>query len=274
MNWIFKTGDFLHFEKDGKTAVASIAQKLNFSGEKGEQVLILDWKADEWQFTRHYEITSVVIKELQSGYKQITITMHLVEMIQEEKLLEDYIYSLRRITNYGDPMRHFLRKYTRLFDPEFDAIMYDKIYQKRTVFGTVLNAMHSKHKEAFIRYLASENPVLLTNKTNLDTALDLLIKYLDFAVVKPALYLDESAKILRSIVSDSDMGEVGFGSDLEKSIIIKRQLIQPQVKAIQEHLRDLANLSKSRSRQQLESMEDSSSFKRLFRNTSLPITLN
>ncbi len=199
MNWIFKTGDYFQMDSDNKKAIVAIEQKRNFTGKEGEDVLILEKNKSEWEFIARYQIASILVKNPEAEFKEISITLSLVQKFKEEKLLEDYVYSLRRITNYSNPIKHFSRKYSRLHDAEFEAIVEDKIYLKRTILGTVLNAMHKDHQKSFINFVASEAPAILTGKTDMDTALMLLLQYLEFAVVKPAKYLRESADLLKSI---------------------------------------------------------------------------
>ena len=274
MNWIFKNGDYFQFDSNIQKAVVLIEQKINFTGEVGENVLILEKKKNEWQFTAQYRITDIEVKNPEAEYKQITIALSLVQQFDDEKLLEDYIYSLRRITNYNSPIKHFGRKYSRLFDAEFEAIVQDKIYLKRTILGTMLTAMHPDHQKAFIAFVGVEGPELLTGKADMDKALTLLLQYLDFSIVQPAQYLKESAKILATIVSDEELGQIGFASDLEKLDLKSTEMLQLQVSVINEYLEDLIGFQNEKLGLQSLELQENAGFKKLFRNSPLPITLN
>jgi len=167
MNWVFKTGDHFELNSTANKAVVTIVQKSNFRGKEGDDVLILEKRKSEWEFIAHYKILEITLpKENQSEKKEFVITLELVKEFQGDKLLEDYIYSIRRVTNYASPIRHFNRKYSRLKDAEYEAIVEDNIYEKRTIVGTVLNAMHRDHQEAFILYVAEESPEQLTGKVD------------------------------------------------------------------------------------------------------------
>jgi hypothetical protein len=274
MNWIFKKDENFSMDSNNQKAVVTFSQKRNFTGEEGENVLILEKKKGEWEFTDQYCISSIGIKNPEAEYKEITITLFIVKHFEDEKLLEDYVYSLSRVTNFAYPIKHFSRKYSRLHDAEFEAIVEDKIYQKRTILGTVLNAMHSDHQRAFVAYAGIEAPELLTGKIDMDIALKLLLSYLEFAVVKPAEYLRESGKMLQSVISEDEYAQTGFGFDEEKLNSRNTQMIKPQVAAIDEHLEDLFEYTNEKLGLQLLQLQDNPKFRTLFRNTPLPLTLN
>ncbi len=273
MNWILKKGDYFHEDSNGQKAIVIIQQKRNFTGKEGEDVLILEKKKSEWEFTSQYNIAKIEVKNPETEYKEITITLALIQQFKEEKLLDDYIYSLRRITNYSYPIKHFSRKYSRLYDEEFEAVVEDKIYLKRTILGTVLNAMHRDHQKSFISFVASEAPEILTGKTDMDTALTLLLQYLEFAVIKPAEYLRESAELLKSIISEQEITEIGFALDADNLNLKNTQMIKPQVDAINEYLGDMFRFNNEKRGLQLLNLEENRNFKTLFKNSPLPLTL-
>lgn len=270
MNWIFKIGDYFQIDSDSQKAIVTIKQKRNFTGEVGEEVLVLAKTKTDWEFTAHYRIANIEVK---TEIKEITITLELIQQFKEEKLLDDYVYSFRRITNYADPIKHFSRKYSRLYDAEYEAIVEDKIYLKRTILGTVLNAMHAEHQKAFISYVAFEAPELLTGKTDMDKSLSLLLQYLDFAVVTPARYLKESVKLMKSFISEREISEIGFAEDAKNIKPTNTQMISQQVDVINEYIGDMLGFNNEKLGLQLLELEDNRKFKTLFRNAPLPITL-
>lgn len=274
MNWIFKTGDHFQMDRNDQNAIVTIEQRRNFTGKEGEDVLILEKNNSEWGFIAYYRIASILVKNPEAEFKEISIILSLVQQFKEEKLLEDYIYSLRRITNYANPIKHFSRKFSRLYDAEFEAIVEDKIYLKRTILGTVLNAMHEDHQKSFISFVASEAPEILTGKTDMDTALMLLLQYLEFAVVKPAEYLRESADLLKSITSQQEFSEVGFAVNAEILNAKDTQMIKPQVETINEYLGDMFRFNNEKLGLQLLELDDNGKFKSLFKNSPLPMTLS
>ncbi len=272
MKWIFKTGEHFQSDSDGQKAIVTLVQKRNFTGEMGEDVLLLK-KNTDWEFTDRYQIAGIEVKNQEGEYKEISITLVLVETFTEEKLLEDYMYSLRRVTNYATPIKHFSRKYNRLYDAEFEAIVEDKIYLKRTILGTVLNAMHPDHQKGYISYASMEAPEILTGKTDMDKALTLLLQYLDFAVVKPVHYLIEIAEHLKTIITEQELEQVGFADDIEKLTPKNTQAIKPQVDVIDKYGGEMLGFTNQKPGLQLLVLEDNQKFKTLFKNTPLPIAL-
>lgn len=210
-NWVFKLERNLWFNRDKKETI-SLNQKRNFRGEEGDGALILEFLNGNWQFTAHYEIQSIKIENPDAEKKIINIGLALVSLL-EDKLLDDYIYSLRRVTDFKRPIKHFRRKYNRLSVPEFDGILEDNIYQKRTIVGTILNALHRSHQESFLVYLAEKSPEQLLANADMDEVFTVLLEYLNYAVIKPALYLAESVRILRTLKIDTK--DIGFGFDIE-----------------------------------------------------------
>lgn len=272
MTWIFKLGNNFHFEDDGKRAIVALTQKRTFSGQEGDDVLLLQKKNSDWVFTDHYLITSIETENEDLENKRITISLSLKQHFDEIKALADYNFSLKRIRNFKYPIKHFSNKYSRLSDVEFDAIVNDKIYVKRTILGTVLNAMHSDHQRSFIGLVAMEAPEFLSGEADIDKALDLILEYLEFAIVKPSQYLREGAQILSTIVIDGDIGRIGFGNSLESEERIL-QMIQPQVAIINEYSEILSEYAIQNLKVQLVETPETPKFKDLFRNSPLPIIL-
>ncbi|MBL7839645.1 MAG: hypothetical protein JNJ75_05865 [Cyclobacteriaceae bacterium] len=275
MNWIFKTGDQLKFLNDGRNAELRLEQKPNFTGQVGEDVLILS-KRKEWEFIAHYQISDVTVENPDDEYKKIKVTIDLKTEFAKSKPLDDYIYSLVRVTNYSSPIKHFNRKYNRVYDVEFTAILEDQIYQKRTVVGTILNALHKAHQNAFVAFLASQQPDLLTNRVDMDRLLPVLLKYLDFAVVKPAQQLLKIAEVINTTSLRQHYDEIGFGSFSEtvKGSDHKSsdQMIKSQIEVINQHSKFFPGFANEIDKQ-LRDIVDDRKFRRLFRNSGLPITL-
>lgn len=270
MNWIFKTGDHLKFLNEGKNGELRLEQKTNFTGESGEDVLILSRKK-EWEFIAHYRIENVSVENPDDEYKKIQVSIELKTEFASPKPLDDYIYSLARITNYANPIKHFNRKYNRLSDIEFNAILYDKIYQKRTVVGTILNAMHEDHQNAFIAYLGTEQPDLLTNRADMDRILLLLLRYLDFAIIKPANYLKEIDRIINNSDLKKHYDEIGFGT-ISEAKKVADHMIRPQIQVINQYSNFFPGFAQNIA-QQLRDIQDDRKFKRLFKNARLPMTI-
>jgi len=273
MNWIFKTGNYLKVDSQKNEATATLEQKLNFSGKTGEKVLLIDKIRGDWEFISIYSIKGIDIQNPDQASKKIFISLNLVKHFEKSKNIKDYIYSLSRITNYDNPMKHFTRKYSRIYETEFDAIVQDKIFVSRSILGTVLNALPREHQEAFIDYIAVEAPELLTNNIDIDRALSLLKTYLKFSIIEQAEYLKESASMLKSIISEDEYSKIGFSLNTEKERIQSVEMIKPQVEIIDEYLDDFVNLLEKAAEPKLFENRENWKFKQLFKKSRLPITL-
>jgi len=273
MNWIFKTGNYLKVDSQKNEATATLEQKLNFSGKTGEKVLLIDKIRGDWEFISIYSIKGIDIQNPDQALKKIFISLNLVKHFEKSKNIMDYIYSLSRITNYDNPMKHFTRKYSRIYETEFDAIVQDKIFVSRSILGTVLNALPREHQEAFIDYIAVEAPELLTNNIDIDRALSLLKTYLKFSIIEQAEYLKESASMLKSIISEDEYSKIGFSLNTEKERIQSVEMIKPQVEIIDEYLDDFVNLLEKAAEPKLFENRENWKFKQLFKKSRLPITL-
>lgn len=287
MNWIIKAGKHLTIDGNMQVAVLTLQQKRKFAGKPKENVLILEKVNNNWTFTLQYRINEIIVQghepkkdaneefgpETETGENAAnpitTISLTLVSLI-EDKGLNDYIFSLRRITNYRNPVKHFNQKYNRISNAEFEAIIDDKIYWKRTVVGTVFHALHQDHQRSFVAHAVRQSPSILVGKVNLDVVLRQLVFYLDNAIIKPALYLQRSAQILKEHLSDEAYAAVGFSEGLEPSTSIGVNRISEQAEVIRESLGVIPSIESLLS---IEESSDSRRFDKLFKNAGIPLTL-
>ncbi len=271
MNWIFKFSDLGSEFNVKRNPIILLKQKRNFIGKIGDKVIGLE--KIKWEFTALYVISEINIKYLEAENKEIEITLELKEIFYSKKKLDDYIYSIKRITNFSTPIKHFSRKYSRISNVEYEAIVNDDIYTNRTIFGTVFNAMHPIHQRSYLHNLMLTDPEVLMLKPNIERALALLKQYLEFAVINPAFYLKESFKILQSILPESDTQEIGFSESFESQNRNENQILYKQVNVIDKNLDELISFIL------LNDIEQSGSpkikkIKNFYKNTPLPISLN
>jgi hypothetical protein len=273
MKWVFKEALF-NIRADEQIATGAWEQKRNFSGEKGEMILLLGKIGKEWFFTYRGIIKQIRVRQLPYDIKGYNITIELMEYYSDQKPLDDYIYSMRRIRSFQEPIRHYKRKYSRLFDHEYDAIVNDKIIVNRTIFGTIVNALHVDHQEAFLQYLAEVNPRLLSTETNVSEALSILYEYLDFAIIQPANYLKASAEILQDLMPE-EYKTIGFAYEadaLEKSLPNNYYNLDRQAVHIEQAIK-LLPIEEIQGKSQVRSEYGNDSESRFFKNMPLPIQL-
>lgn len=273
MNWIFNANSLNKKLNNEETQKISFTQKRKFSGEVGENIIILEEKSRNWVFTRYYEIVGIDQEKIEDDYNKITIAITLKDIFKEDKLIEDYSYSLLRVTDFKNPSKHYNKRvYNRIEDVEFEAIVNDKIYTNRTILGTILNALHPDHQKAFIEFLASEEPILLTNKTDVDKVLNYLYKYVESNIIEPIKYLKSSGELFSSIFGQEEFINLGFAEDIESMENVK--MVKPQIDLIEQYVEFLPLFSEPEMDTTINTLFGNNKFRTLFRNSRLPLNLN
>lgn len=271
MNWIFNVNGLRHKLDNEENQKISFTQKRKFSGKVGEFIILLEEKNRNWVFTRYYEIVSIDQEKLEEEYIKTTIALKLKTIFKEEKLVEDYSYSLLRVSDFKNPSKHYNKRvYNRIEDVEFEAIVNDKIYTNRTILGTILNALHPDHQKSFVKFLASEEPTLLTNKTDVDKALNYLYKYVEANIIEPIKYLKSSGELFSSIFGQEELINLCFAEDVERMKNIK--MVKPQMELIEQYLQYLPIFNKPEWDIRINNILDNK-FRTLFRNSRLPLNI-
>lgn len=273
MNWIFNAYSLNQKLGDDKTQKISFTQKRKFSGKIGENIILLEEKSRNWVFTKCYEITGIEQDKLEDDYNKITIALELKTIFKEEKLVEDYSYSLLRVTDFKNPSRHYNnRVYNRIEDVEYEAIVNDKIYINRTILGTIFNSMHSDHQKGFIQYLTENDPKLIIIKPNVNKALEYLYQYLEQNIIEPINYLKGIGELYELNFGDNELSELEFAEDNENSNDSNK--VKLQLDIIREYQDFITTISNIPLNIQLSNINDDFKFISLFRNSRLPLTLN
>jgi hypothetical protein len=271
MIWIFNASTLNQNFNNSNNQIISFEQKGKFAGAIGENIVLLENKNENWIFTKQYEIIDINQKKLNDDYTHLEISIEFIREFEEKKLLEDYVYSLARVTDFKKPYKHFKRKYSRLTDVEFEAIVDNKIYINRTILGTILNALHIDHQKSFIEYLAQEEPALLTNRPDVDKALNHLYEYVETNIIEPINYLKSSGELFINIFGNDELDGLGFSEDLEKMNNIK--MVKPQLELIEKYQKFLPLFKKPERDTTYNTLYENKAFINLFKNARLPITL-
>lgn len=278
MNWIFKRKNNYDF-RDEKV-VFLISQRRNFSGKIGDNALIFDEFEGKWGFDSRYRIDDINVKrENNSDFIDTTIVFRLVVKFDEIKFLDYYKYSLRRITNFKYPHKHFIGQYNRIEEMEYEAIVKDKIFYSRTLFGSIVNNLHLRHRESFIIFISNKLPRILTSHPSLIEAIKLLNEYLKFAILKPSEFLKESYTIIQKLEANASLKVVFQDEEIIDKDTIKLSFlnenlqansINDQVNIIDSQLNKLSNVLS-----ELEGIDNTieREFDKFFKNVRLPINL-
>jgi len=288
--WIFCVDKFLRQAIKQETETFNWEQKRKFLGQKGEDVLMLEFGA----FTSSYTIDYVILKRIESIENEkweISVTLKLKEKFKERKELSDYLYSFPRI-KYFDRYahRHFIFKYYRMNELEYEAVVKDDIFVSRSMLGTAINSMHIDHRKAFVKALVNKYPEVVIGKLPFDTIAKELISYIKTSIIVPAKYLQQGTMVLSTITQDDILTQVGFQNEKNTNIV---NSIQPQVRLIGQYLTiaeqletlmttsiktdkknlDIGLLSDATNELSYLDVQKERRFERLFTNKFLPIEL-
>lgn len=270
MYWLFNND---YFKVTGKEKeIFSWQQRLNFKGEQNDQIIVYKFDSKRGLFIYLYKIVEIEINPLQKEENilsdlRVTVTAELLKDFNEEKEIEDYIYSFPRIIYFSNyKYKHFNRRYYRLTEVEFDAIVDNNIFEARSIIGTALNSMHIEHREAFVRELIEEMPGILQNKYRHDRVLGVLKNYLGYAVIAPAKQLTEAFYAIEGVIEENARQAMGFA---DEAGITDIDTISRQVNIINESIDEMeSSLVLNDNFYQLNRK-----FEKIFTNRPLPIDL-
>ncbi|MBO9200609.1 MULTISPECIES: hypothetical protein [Niastella] len=247
-------------------------QKQNFKGEAGDEVIFFEFNYRRRLFTHHYKIIRISKRETERsiGRNVITITLQLLRDFGEVKEIEDYIFSFPRIKYFRSRLgRYFNRKYYKLSDIEFSAIVEDRIFLSRTIVGTALNALHTDHRRAFSQLIFERNPDILQNRYSNAEVLSLLNEYFQYAVATPAKQLAAAYTQMQTFIERGEALEaIAFYNTANSRN--RNDSILTQVNIINEYLEQV-DISIPEDRR---TNVNESEFEFLFRDKPLPIDLN
>jgi hypothetical protein len=274
MKWLFNEGRFPNFE-GSKSETLSWTQKNNFKGKIGDNIIFYSYSKDKKEFTHLYKIESVTNepKSFKNGnqFIEVNIDISLIESYAG-KNFDDYIYSIYRIKYYDKLLyRHFNRRYYRLGEIEFEAIHKEEIFTSRTILGNAFNALHPEHRHAFSQYLVQTDPEILQNVYDYDKIVQLLIKYLQFAIISPSQQISSAYNLLLEVTGEfKEQNSIGF-SLKDNEVQTSSNLLGTQVIQVAEHLASIESIQtiwKEYERNRKEKV-----FKKRFSDKGLPIDL-
>jgi hypothetical protein len=231
MNWVFRPTSNNSISQstasDGKV-IFSFKTRLNFSGEEGENVVIMGSKEEGSYFEYTSQILSVENKILDDQKLKIfTVTLSQPELIKTPNKLDDLLYSLHKVYNYDRPYIHFNRVYSRLTKDDFEVIANGKLFVARTAFGKLVNALHQKHRIAFVQMLIERNPSIYFTSRKYDEVFDLLKEYIETRILIFTEFLSGAWNNFQKINPDSN-NQIAFAESSES----RRDLISQQIDSI------------------------------------------
>ncbi len=260
--------------------IISFEQSGGFSGEKNEGALLFNQDKGKMEFTHVLEIESVDLVEINTPEGltrkrprvKVTITLRLVQKFEEPRQLDFFTFSLKRINNYKAPRINFRRAYSRLEKVEFDIIVQNKVFVKRTILGTTLNSLHPNHQKGFINFIAQNAPEILFRSYTTDKALNILREYFRMNILVPLEYL-RSAQEVWAQLSISDLPrELSFGLEIEEGQIVLLSF-DKQIESLKIDDSPIFQMLFEQNPEFKNSASEERQFNILFRDHGLPITI-
>jgi hypothetical protein len=279
MNWVFKSkGEIV--DSKNENLIISFEQSGGFSGEKNEGALLFNQDKGKMEFTHVLEIESVDLVEIKTPEGltrkrprvKVTITLRLVQKFEEPRQLDFFTFSLKRINNYRAPKINFRRAYARLEKVEFDIIVQNRVYVKRTILGSTLNSLHRDHQKGVINYFAQEAPEVLFRSYTTDKALGLLREYFKSNILAPLENLLRAKDIWEQLSVSTAPISLRFGLEIEDDQIVELS-IQNQIESVRFDSSPVIQLLLNPNPEFRNTPTEERLFSKLFQDRGLPITI-
>lgn len=276
MIWVFRQSSENQISRskisEGKFEF-NIKTRLNFSGEKGDSVVIMGKKEVGSYFEYTSKIVSVESTTLNDDkLKNFKVTLSQPEIIKTPNKLDDLMYSLHKVYKYDRPNIHFNRVYTRLTQDDFEVIANGRLFVARTAFGKIVNSLHRQHRIAFVQMLIELNPNMYFTSRKYDEVFDLLNEYIETRIIIFTEFLSDAWNNFQKINLDNDNNQIAF-ADTNKG---RRDLISQQIDSIQKmnELNAQGKFYLELDSVKKEFSETERNFIRKFSKKPLPISMN
>ncbi len=211
--------------------------RTKFKGKIGDGIVFLSIQSGDLSFTYYGIIDSLEFEKIDEKLYINKVFLKIYEIYEEDNLLENYTYSIKRITNFERPEVNFKVQLGTLQKVEFDGIINGEFFYARTAFGKYVNALPGDHQLAFVKYFIEIAPEIYFSTTkNFDKALEVLENYIQDRITIPARFLNQGFKILSNYVNDSELNDIGVSTP-DKPI----DRLKPQIDIIEKHLDEVRN---------------------------------
>ncbi|MEO1215574.1 MAG: hypothetical protein AAFY45_18720 [Bacteroidota bacterium] len=236
-HWKNRSNSFL----DIKISTIELHIRRNVSIQAGDKFIALQNEELDAVFT-HFGSVEKIEKIKDDSIQELAFVFK-IELRSEGKLqinnqLADFAYSLKRITNYLSPEKHFNRSYSNIDEFDFETIREGRIYIARTAFGRLINSMELTHRINFIRHYVSDDPeAFLVKDKNYIEAYNRLSNYIKIIIIQPARQLREAFSLFKEIVNyDQITEQTTFQKESENTLKVKADTISNQVEIVETFL--------------------------------------
>lgn len=269
-NYWFFTSVSKHQLEDGMFNF-NFKSRRNIKIKENDKVVFLTPYQKQFVFGHVAEINSIEKEKLYDLKFSYSIAFKNVERTDRQKYLANYSYSLTRIKDFNNPIKHFNFRYGSLEEVEYKSIIKGDFFIARTKFGKYVNALPKQHKIAFIEYFIEVNADLYFNDfKDYNEALKLLEFYIESRITQPAKYMKAGYLLMSNLISKEEIKSIRF-STREKPV----DKFEVQYQYCEEYL---GLIDSQISHEKVLSNKNSAStqleFNRLFRKTPWPIIID
>lgn len=245
--------------------------RTKFKGKIGDRIVFITGHSGEFSFKNYGIINLIEFEKLDDKLYNTEISLTIYEIAKQANFLKNYNYSIKRITNFESPAVNFKAQLGSLHKAEYEGIINGEYFYARTAFGKYVNALPQEHQLAFIKYFMEIAPEIYFNTTkNFDRALEVLENYIENRITIPAIFMNESFKILTDYVLETELNEIGLSKEGETIDYLK-----PQIDIIESYLKEVRNKEeKVEINQDFRNSEIQFLYKKHFAKSDWPINLD
>ena len=144
------------------------------------------------------------------------------ENISPSRSLQVLAYSLRKVTRFDHPARHFRNRINKLNEDDFDTILNGEVYLSRSAFGYFINQLPAERFLEFVRWISIDSSELLIENPDFKALWSRLRSWIESEYIEPFSYIDaieDLAQQLRGTGVEFERIRIGIrGKNLNASI--------------------------------------------------------
>jgi hypothetical protein len=208
-HWVFVD----EFAKIGDDASVDVRfeSRRPFKGQEGEYYLILR-KDPNGKLGWHFSSFGIIRKIQSENSGELNLIVVQGDGIsrflpENEATLNDYRFSLGRVSNFNNPFKHFSTPFLGISGLEFHAIIKGKIFMSRTAFCSILGALPFEHRLSFTQYFRSR---YRDRRKDYVKAYRILLEYLDVSLTVPSKLLRASYNNLVELTDAEKANRIKF----------------------------------------------------------------
>jgi len=200
--------------------VISLFHSNTLGLSKGDKVIFLHKNRNNYFFSSYGIIEQIGSpgETNREKYMISKIEISIKGILSGEYTLNDFVYSLLKISRYNKPYLHFNWPYNKLKKFDYDTLTNERIFLSRTIFGKIINKLTIEHKIDYLNLCFAELGDDYFNGHSLKKALEILRNYINYTIVTPGRYIEKTTNLISNIIPEEYKNKIGFMGDYENEI--------------------------------------------------------